>query len=69
MIGPGLVRPAKEELARKAWESGCTVVVVCSEKDDYNIRADEHIDAKESGIQLVPAVRRAITAKFYGVAV
>ena len=69
VIGPGLVRSAKEQLALKAWESGCAVVVVCSEKDDYRIQADEHVDIKESGVKLAPMVTRAITAKFYGVAV
>jgi hypothetical protein len=69
VIGPGLFRSAKERLAMKAWESGCAVVVVCSEKDDYKIMADEHVDVKDSGLKLVPAVLKAVTAKFYAVAV
>ena len=69
VIGPGLARPAKEHLAIKAWESGCAVVVVCSDPDDYKIRADEHLDVKDSGTKLVPIVMKAVTAKFYAVAV
>jgi hypothetical protein len=69
VIGPGLFRSAKERLATKAWESGCAVVIVCAEQDDYKIVADEHVDVKYAGLKLVPAVLRAVTAKFYGVAV
>lgn len=69
VIGPGLVRGAKEQLAIKAWEHGCAVIVVCSEDEDYRIRADAHIAAKESGSTLARAVDEAITAKYYAVAV
>jgi hypothetical protein len=68
VIGPGLNHAAKERLAIKAWESGCAVVVVCSEKNDYTVWADTHVDASERGVKLVPAVIKAVTAKFYAVA-
>lgn len=68
VIGPGLTRSAKERLATEAWQSGCAVVVVCSDKDDYKVMADAHIETKESEIELVPTVVKAVTAKFYGVA-
>ncbi len=69
VIGPGLEKTAKRTIATKAWEMGCAVVVVCSEKDDYKIAADEHVDLEKSGLKLVPAVLKAVTAKFYAVAV
>lgn len=69
VIGPGLVRTAKEQLAIKAWEQGCAVIVVCSDNDDYKIRADAHVAAKESGNTLARTVDEAITAKYYAVAV
>ena len=69
VIGPGLDSSAKQRISTKAWELGCAVVVVCSDKDDYKINADEHVDLKKSNLKLVPAVLKAVTAKFYAVAV
>ena len=69
VIGPGFDQPAKARIATKAWENGCAVVVVCSSKDDQKIAADEHVELKASDLKLVPAVLKAVTAKFYAVAV
>ncbi|HWR13823.1 MAG TPA: hypothetical protein VN577_03285 [Terriglobales bacterium] len=68
VIGPGLVRFAKEELAIKAWESGCAVVVVCSDKSDYTIQADSHLALEKAEDKLAPEVLKVLTAKLCAVA-
>ncbi len=68
VIGPGIFHFAKERLAVKAWEHGCAVIVICSDAADACIMGDAHVDVKDNGTELVRAVAKAVTAKFFAVA-
>lgn len=69
IIGPALFRRQKVALVALATESSLSVILVCTDRLDYTIDVDLHIDQAEGESGILRAVAKASTVESYEVTV